>query len=93
MDGGHFPDDAVIHGFIVMPEDIADSGDLTPWDLRITGLDVVGQVSGGFGHNLDATLDRARHVIHVDERLKTYTGDGFQGAVYGADDVIQPQPD
>ena len=30
-----------------MPEDIADSGNLTPWNVWIARLDVVGQVTGG----------------------------------------------
>jgi len=58
-----------------MTDDVADAGDLFPWDLGMTILQVVRQMTAGFGNDLDSALNNP---AAVNIALKVFERNAFR---------------
>jgi len=62
---------------VIVAEYVADASYLRPWDLRVPGLEFIGQMSASFGNDLDASFDQPLFLpigfksieMHISKRL------------------------
>jgi len=53
-----FPDNRGVNALIVVPQNVAYSGDIFPAHVLVLGFQVTAEMPAGFRNNLDAALDR-----------------------------------
>ena len=53
-----FPHDGSGNAFVIVTEHIADAGYLRPWDIRVSGFELIGQTAAGLGYDLHTAFNQ-----------------------------------
>ncbi len=88
---GDVPDDERFDPVVFMPQDVSNSGDLVPWNVRKTRFRLAIDATAGFRDNLEAPLNSALHRPTACERLEISASQGLVDPIYRLGDVLQAQ--
>jgi hypothetical protein len=89
--GSDVPQHIMGDAFVVVPDNVADAGNLRPWDFRMASLELVAEVAARFGDDLNAAFDEPTFALVRRERAQTNSRHLAVDQLNGLDDVGQPR--
>jgi hypothetical protein len=78
------------HALIVVAQNISNSGDLPPWNIRVTGFQGIRQVAACLGEDFNTTLEQPALALVGFKRWQADTCHFALDKFDGFDNVNQP---